>query len=72
MSQPGGGTRLLVRSTVSNPRIPAWAAALNLAAFQLPHFIMQRGMLLGIKNRAEASAAAIEDFARVERPTRSR
>jgi uncharacterized protein YndB with AHSA1/START domain len=52
--QPGGGTRLLVRSTISNDRIPAWAAALNLAAFQLPHFIMQRGMLLGIKQRAEA------------------
>jgi hypothetical protein len=53
-SQPGGGTRLLVRSTMSNDRIPVWAAALNLAAFQLPHFIMQRGMLLGIKKRAEA------------------
>ena len=50
-----GGTRLLVRSTISNERIPAWAAALNFGAFELPHFIMQRRMLLGIKSRAEHS-----------------
>ena len=55
--KPSGGTRLLVRSTMSNDRIPAWAAALNLTAFQLPHFIMQRRMLLGIKERAEADAS---------------
>ena len=51
--QPGGRTRLLVRSTISHERIPVWAAALNLAAFELPHFIMQRRMLLGIKALAE-------------------
>ena len=51
--QPGGRTRLLIRSTISNERIPTWAAALNLAAFELPHFIMQRRMLLGIKALAE-------------------
>ena len=55
--QPDGGTRLLVRSTMSNEQIPAWAAALNLTAFQLPHFIMQRRMLLGIKARAEADGS---------------
>ena len=48
-----GGTRLLVRSTISNPRIPVWAAALSFTAFELPHFIMERRMLLGIKERAE-------------------
>jgi hypothetical protein len=53
MPQPDGTTRLLVRSTISNRNIPAWAAGLNLAAFELPHFIMQRRMLLGIKERAE-------------------
>ena len=52
--QADGRTRLLVRSTMSNGRIPAWAAAVNLTAFQLPHFIMQRRMLLGIKERAES------------------
>jgi hypothetical protein len=56
LPQHDGSTRLVVRSTVSNRRIPAWAAALNLTAFELPHFIMQRRMLLGIKERAEGTA----------------
>lgn len=51
--QPDGQTRLLIRSTSSHDRIPAWAAALNLTLFELPHFIMQRRMLLGIKSLAE-------------------
>ena len=51
--QPEGRTRLLVRSTISHDRIPVWAAALNFTVFELPHFIMQRRMLLGIKARAE-------------------
>jgi len=48
-----GQTRLLIRSTISNDRIPAWAAGLNLAAFELPHFIMQRRMMLTLKALAE-------------------
>jgi hypothetical protein len=48
-----GGTRFLIRSTISSDQIPVWAAALNFAAFQLPHFIMQRRMMLSIKERAE-------------------
>ena len=51
-----GRTRFLIRSTISNARIPAWAAALDMAAFQLPHFIMQRRMMLTIKALAETSA----------------
>ena len=51
-----GGTRFLIRSTVSNADIPAWAAALNLGAFQLPHFIMQRRMMLNIKSLAEQTS----------------
>lgn len=51
--QPGDRTRLLIRSTISHERIPAWAAALNFTLFELPHFIMQRRMLLGIKALAE-------------------
>ena len=51
-----GRTRLLIRSTVSHDRIPAWAAAVNFTAFELPHFIMQRRMLLTIKALAEESA----------------
>ena len=48
-----GRTRFLIRSTISNDRIPVWAAAINLTAFQLPHFIMQRKMMLTIKSLSE-------------------
>ena len=51
--QADGRTRLLIRSTISHERIPAWAAAMNLMLFELPHFIMQRRMLLGIRSLAE-------------------
>jgi len=51
-----GGTRFLIRSTVSDDRIPAWAAAVNLTAFELPHLIMQRRMMLNIKDLAERGA----------------
>ena len=50
---PDGRTRLLVRSTTSHRDIPAWAAAISFTTFELPHFIMERRMLLGIKTRAE-------------------
>lgn len=52
-----GRTRFLIRSTISNPEIPVWAAALNFVSFELPHFIMQRRMMLGIKELAESAAA---------------
>ena len=55
-STPDGRTRLLIRSTISHPRIPAWLAAINFTAFELPHFVMQRRMMLGIKERAERTA----------------
>ena len=54
---PDGRTRFLIRSTMSNPRVPVWGAAVSLTAFQLPHFIMQRRMMLTIKTLAEHSAA---------------
>jgi hypothetical protein len=50
-------TRFIVRSTMSNRRIPVWASALNLVAFQLPHFIMERRMMLTIKALAEERRA---------------
>ncbi len=53
LPQAEGRTRLLIRSTISHERIPAWAAAMNLMLFELPHFIMQRRMLLGIRSLAE-------------------
>lgn len=54
--EPAGGrrTRLIARG-----RIPRGTAALTYSALlELPHFIMQRRMLLGIKARAEAPAGA--------------
>ena len=54
---PDNRTRFLIRSTISHPDIPVWAAALNFAAFELPHFIMQRRMMLGIKELAEQRPA---------------
>ena len=51
-----GKTRFIIRTTVSNERIPAWAAALDVMTFQLPHFIMERRMMLQIKELAEGMA----------------
>lgn len=50
---PDGKTRFIIRSTISNPRIPVWASTLNLMTFELPHYIMQRRMMLTIKTLAE-------------------
>jgi hypothetical protein len=55
LQDAGHQTRFLIRSTISNERIPAWAAGLNMAAFELPHFIMQRRMMLNLKALAERS-----------------
>jgi uncharacterized protein YndB with AHSA1/START domain len=58
--QPTGSnqTRLIIRSTVGNPAVPAWMAALDMMAFELPHFIMQRRMMLQIKQLAEEHSIA--------------
>jgi hypothetical protein len=53
-----GRTRFIVRSTITNPQIPVWAAVLNLGVFELPHFIMERRMMLTIKALAEQPAQA--------------
>ncbi len=51
-----GKTRLIIRTKVGNSSIPAWAAALDMMVFELPHFIMERRMLLRIKALAESNA----------------
>ena len=51
-----GRTRFIIRTRVGDPRTPAWAAALDMMAFELPHFIMERQMMLQIKALAEAGA----------------
>lgn len=64
-------TRLMVRG-----RIPAGTHSLVYAALmELPHFIMERGMLLGIKRRAEDAASRTPPANQPDRsrqaPTRS-
>jgi len=51
-----GKTRFIIRTKVGDPRIPAWAAPLDMVAFELPHFIMERRMMLRIKALAEGNA----------------
>ena len=50
----GDGTRLIVRSRVDGaPRFPI--KVLYVLLLEFPHFVMERGMLKGIKERAERS-----------------
>ena len=49
-SLPGGRTRLIARSRTARGA-QAWLDPLLMA---IPHFLMERKMLLGIKRRAEA------------------
>lgn len=60
-------TRFIIRSTMSDRNRSVWAAAANLMAFQLPHFIMQRRMMLTIKSLAEEHYAV----RRTEDPVRT-
>jgi hypothetical protein len=63
--QPVGSTqtRFIIRSSIGGPDTPAWGAGLTFALFELPHFIMERKMMLTIKARAEGQPAV----ARLER-----
>lgn len=54
-----GRTRFIIRSTISNAAIPAWAAALEFMTFEIPHFIMERRMMLTIKALAEQPSPAV-------------
>ena len=56
-------TRFIIRSSIGGPDTPAWGAGLTFAVFELPHFIMERKMMLTIKARAEGQTAV----ARLER-----
>jgi hypothetical protein len=51
----GGRTRLIARGRVPTGRLVAAYGAL----LELPHFIMERRMLLGIKERAEAGEVSL-------------
>jgi hypothetical protein len=70
----GGRTRLIVRSSLPTHNVPAWQAALQFTAFELPHFIMERRMLLNIKALAEEhhGARAERDLPHTPQSTRRR
>lgn len=53
---PDGRTRFIIRTTVGNPMTKPWTAAMDMLAFELPHFIMERKMMKQIKALAETSA----------------
>lgn len=55
---PDGRTRFFIRTKVGDERIPAWIAAVDMMTFELPHFIMQRRMMMQIKRLAEQQDAA--------------
>ena len=48
-----GRTRFIIRSTFGAPTFPVWAAGFQFLALELPHFIMERRMMLTIKSLAE-------------------
>lgn len=54
---PAGTTRLVIRSRVARSA-PAWLAAIMMRLMELMHFIMERRMLLGIRERAERAQRA--------------
>lgn len=52
-------TRFIVRSSIGGPAAPVWGAALTFTLFELPHFIMERKMMVTIKVCAENQSAAV-------------
>jgi azurin len=54
-------TRFIIRSTMGNHDRSVWSSAASLFGFQLPHFLMQRRMMLTIKALAEERWAVREE-----------
>lgn len=54
-----GRTRFVIRRTIGRPTIPAWSAVVDFMALELPHFIMERRMMLAIKALAEQHIEAV-------------
>lgn len=62
-----GRTRFIIRTKVGDSATRPWLAALDMIAFELPHFIMERKMMLHIKALAEqqyvpVTSAALNDY----------
>jgi hypothetical protein len=64
---PDGRTRFLIRSKMADRQAPVWGSALSLATFELPHFVMERKMMLTIRTLAERSEGRGARFARRDR-----
>ena len=58
-----GRTRFIIRTKVGDPATKPWIAALDMFAFELPHFIMERKMMLQIKALAEQQHVAVTSAA---------
>lgn len=54
--QRDGSTRFIVRSKFGDPRAPVWGAVLTFVTLDVPHFIMERKMLLTLRDLAERDA----------------
>ena len=61
-----GRTRFIIRTKVGDRDMKPWLAALDMLAFQLPHFIMERKMMLQIKALAEQRHALVTSAALIE------
>jgi hypothetical protein len=61
---PDGRTRFLIRSKMADRRAPVWGSALSLVTFELPHFVMERKMMLTIRELAERRLGQDAGFAR--------
>ena len=57
-----GKTRFIIRTKISDGKAPAWAATLDFMTFQLPHFIMERRMMLTIKQLAEHELRSVASW----------
>jgi hypothetical protein len=58
-----GRTRFIIRTKDGDPATTPWMAAMDMIAFELPHFIMERKMMLQIKALAEQRAASLASAA---------
>lgn len=60
---PDGRTRFYIRSKMADRWAPVWGSALSLVSFELPHFIMERKMMLTIRSLAERTVPTGAGFA---------
>ena len=57
LTAPRGQTRFIIRSHVGDRGLSVWDSAVNWTAFELPHFMQERRLMLAIKQQAEEGRA---------------